>query len=132
MKFCAMKRLVVLMMSSAFIAFNASCSLANDVENTVPVLIDPQSGCEAAIEVVGLQNVAGNFLAVRNGPGTDFSNVGKLQNGDFLWYCSDNGDWLGVVVENESGTCEIPSEGEYDGTCLSGWVSRNYTKLIAG
>ena len=109
-------------------------------DRSVPVMIKGDGifdACGEVHEVHGLKPNRDNFLAVRSGPGTQYTILGKLNNGDRLWICEDpEGNWLGVVEKLESTECNVTMKENgarpYDGPCMSGWVHRSFTQLIAG
>ena len=66
------------------------------------------SGCSETGRVAGLP-VNDNFLAVRSGPGTGFTELMRLYNGDVISVCSRSGRWLRI-----------------NGSGAAGWVSEKY------
>ncbi len=86
-----------------------------------PKIITPQpappkkkvvaTGCSGSGRVRGLPP-DDNFLAVRTGPGTSFTEVSRLFNGDRVSVCGKNGKWLRI-----------------NGSGASGWVFGKYVAV---
>lgn len=120
--------LAVLGLSSAVIA-----------QDDVPVMITPiedMDACGLYGEVVNINT----FLAVRSGPGAEFQKLDELANGDAVYICDDSIDgWYGVVYPLLSDSCDdvtspaiVDKPYEYDGICMSGWVSEKFIGNLAG
>jgi len=103
----------------------------------VPVMIssggEELDPCSLA-QVRGLDSRGDGFLAVRNGPGGDYTQVDELYNGDKVWYCDEQGSWIGVVYGGDE--CGVASPVNpatpYSGNCRSGWVFKKFINVIAG
>lgn len=101
-----------------------------------PVLVGggPDVGaCGALGEVSGLNPKGDNFLAVRDGPATDYAQLDQLHTGDTVNLCDEFEGWYGVVYGPD---CHVGSpmleRRPYDGPCRSGWVSMRYITVTAG
>jgi hypothetical protein len=57
------------------------------------------AGCGGAT-VMGLDPDGDGFLSVRTGPGTGFSKLDHLSNGDGVRTCARSGQWYGVCCGN--------------------------------
>ncbi len=95
--------------------------------------------CSAVAEVAGLNPRGDGFLSVRSGPGRDFQKTDMLYNGDTVYLCDGEGEWLGVVYgspEAPVSSCAVASPKSarqpYDGPCPSGWVHSRWVRLTAG
>ncbi len=86
-----------------------------DVEFTI-IEDDQAAGCAGSM-VDGLQPGGDGFLAVRTGPGTEFRQIDKLQNGDMVRTCEMHGPWVGVY---------------YGEPRQKGWVHGNWLVHVAG
>jgi hypothetical protein len=108
-------------------------------ESSVPVTPGGDAvldACASLGKVRGLRRDGDNFLAVRSGPGTRYTKIDKLVNGDEIYVCNERLPWLGVVYSGLGEDCGVttpwPEAGPYDGPCKSGWVHRNWVEIIAG
>ena len=79
------------------------------------------------------------MLAVRKGPGSEFSETYVLANGDQVWLCDAKNDWLGVVFvpkgaqPSDCGMSEtVRYRLPYAGPCNAGWVQRRWVRLVTG
>ena len=104
-----------------------------------PVVIggDPLlDACGSIAEVVNLRDDGDGFLSVRAGPGTGYQRLDTLVNGDRVLVCTGRGRWLGVVYSKSGADCGVttpwPEAVPYTGPCRSGWVHRNWLRIIAG
>jgi uncharacterized protein YraI len=73
---------------------------------------------------------------VKAGPGLKYARIGKLHNGEQIYICQRQGEWLGIVYPGDDERCydstEFGTTGIYPGPCASGWVHRNWVVLTAG
>lgn len=99
--------------------------------------------CPSLGAVSGLNQKGHGFLAVRSGPGTSYSLIDKLREGQQFWYCDSGGrhdEWIGIVyppVGHPDMDCGVthltyPKSSPYPGPCKSGWIHSRWTKGIAG
>jgi hypothetical protein len=123
---------------SLFVAFVAGGSFQTVAASPAPtpVMVGGESDLDACAStgiVVGLKPVPGNFLAVREGPGPGFAQVGELPLGDRVWLCDSREDWMGIVYGEDCGVSTPKATRTlYTGPCASGWVSKRYIELEAG
>ncbi len=110
------------------------------VSKWVPVMVGADPGMDACGgwgRVKGLDPAGDGFLAVRSGPGTEYSAHARLKNGQSVFLCETRGNWEGIVFTNDKnqdcGTgSPVKKYGPYNGPCPWGWVSRKYIELLAG
>ena len=103
----------------------------------VPVMIggEPdEDACGGTGEIRGISRYGDGYVAVRSGPGTKYKIIDKIyRNGMHVAMCDTNGKWEGVVYGN--GKCgtgsPVPKPQPYKGKCKSGWIYKQYVKLIA-
>jgi len=119
------------------IAAAAWVSLTMAVAHAEPVLVGGDAdydACPTEGVVHRLDPNGDNFLAVRDGPGTQHRMLQKLFSGDRVHICSSSGAWLGVVYG--PGDCgvsgPIPTRSVYAGPCRAGWVHRSFIREVAG
>jgi hypothetical protein len=85
---------------------------------------------------------AGDYLAVRSGPGVNYSQLDKLYLKSHVYIVGEYENWYGVVYLDENTVdCNLPSESvsfekfknrPYTGICRTGWVYKRWVKAIAG
>lgn len=82
-----------------------SASMQNEQPAPLPPKPKPQkpkkptaqaAACNSRGEVTGLNVEGDNFLSVRTGPGTGFSEIDRIFNGDTVNICGRQGRWLRV------------------------------------
>lgn len=84
-------------------------------------------------EVFGLKSDGDGFLAVRSGPGSDFTKLDEVHNGDRVWLFEQRGDWIGVVYGvTELGCSPIKQDRIVPYSGKKGWVHGNWVQIIAG
>src|SRR5688572_8275063 len=95
----------------------------------VPIFIEASDydACGTTGVVAGLNPQGDGFLAVRSGPGSDFAQLDRLYNGEAIYLCQQQGDWLGIVYSKEGNEpCNVttpwPASDSYTGPCRSGWA----------
>jgi hypothetical protein len=108
-------------------------------QGSKPVVIggDPDyDACGSIGQIKGLRADGDGFLSVRAGPGTRYARTDKLVNGDRVYICADRAPWLGIVYAKDGKDCGVsspwPKARPYTGPCRSGWVHRNWVRIIAG
>lgn len=95
--------------------FGASIAAAQQLDVDFTIVEDDQAaGCAGSI-VSGLDPNGDGFLSVRTGPGSNFTKIDELHNGDTVRTCAQQGKWVGVY---------------YGQPRRKGWVHSNW--LIAG
>jgi hypothetical protein len=88
--------------------------------------------------VVGLDHRGDGWLAVKSGPGLDYKRIDKLYNGSQVYLCGETKQWYAIVYSPRGGTSECnvmkpwPVSLPYTGPCRSGWVYKQYVKVVAG
>ncbi len=112
-------------------------ALADDRGKPVMVGGDADwDACGSSGVVANMKGVAGNFLAVRSGPGTGFAEVDRLSPAATVYLCAKDGDWWGVVYGTKGQDCGVASpiatRQPYTGPCSSGWVKGRYIEITAG
>ncbi|MEM9331675.1 MAG: SH3 domain-containing protein [Pseudomonadota bacterium] len=119
----------------AFFALASVVPVANAQSLDVPVMEIADGNLDTCAygKVDGLKADGDGFLAVRSGPGTQYQKLDELRNGDDVWLFNWQGDWIGIVYDNQELNCspisadrEVPYEGK------KGWVHKNWIKLLAG
>ncbi len=105
----------------------------------VPIVIggDPYyDACNMIGVVSGLRADGDGFLAVRDGPGTDYRMIDKLYNDEQVWMCADRMGWVGVVYSRDGRDCNVgrpwPRRDHYTGPCAVGWAHGNWLVPMAG
>jgi hypothetical protein len=102
---------------------------------TEPVLVggDDLDACPTWGQVSGLNAAGDNFLAVRDGPGTDYAKLDELYTGDTVILCDEFEGWYGIVYGTNCGVSSpVATRQPYAGPCASGWVSMRYITVTAG
>ncbi len=85
-------------------------------------------------QVHGLKSDGDGFLAVRTGPGSQFDKIDEVHNTDKVFLFDQHGDWFGVLYGVEDIDCS-PITGSKPAVrpgAKSGWVHRNWVRVIAG
>lgn len=57
---------------------------------------DSQAACFGVATVMGLNPQGDGFLAVRSGPGTNYSKIGEVYNGDRVGTYERRGEWIAI------------------------------------
>lgn len=127
-------RTLSLVVATASLALLGSALASGPIE---PVLVGGDAELDACMtygEVSGLDPDGDNFLAVRDGPGTEYGKLDELHTGDSVFVCDEDEGWYGIVYG--PGDCGLGTpmaeRGAYDGACASGWVSMRYITVTAG
>jgi hypothetical protein len=119
-------------------------SFAEANKRAVPIMIggsEEMDACGSWAAASGLNPKGDGFLAVRSGPGTEYSVRDKLREGAGFYVCgsSQDGKWLQIVYPRkgqDSDDCGVSSPIahalEYRGPCDYGWVNARWVKVIAG
>jgi hypothetical protein len=113
---------------------------AISADRSLPVMITADTDSDACGNgrVGGLNPRGDGFLAVKAGPGLNFTRLDKLGNGTEVYVCGYYGDWMAIVYSTTGrwtgcGVTEPwPKTRPYTGPCLSGWVHRNWIVDLAG
>ncbi|SLN45863.1 SH3 domain-containing protein [Ruegeria meonggei] len=78
------------------LVFLAGTAAAQQLDQDFTIIEDDQAaGCAGSI-VSGLDPNGDGFLSVRTGPGSQFSKIDELHNGDLVRTCTRDGKWYGV------------------------------------
>lgn len=104
----------------------------------VPVVVGGDAdldACATLSEIRGLNPRGDGFLSVRSGPGTRHAEIDRLFNGNQVYSCAEQGDWVGIIYPF-SRRCGVatpwPAARPYAGPCRSGWVHRRFVREVAG
>lgn len=130
-------RLVFALLVAAVGALGASASASKMHSTPVMVGGEPTSdACPSQGVVHGLRPGGGGYLAVRSGPGRHFPMIDRLRNGNSVYFCDEQGDWIGIVYGPDPTICGVSAplaeRQPYAGACQSGWAHRNWLTLVAG
>lgn len=98
----------LLLLAGASFAQNLDVDFAIDEDGRA-------AGCGGAT-VIGLDRNGDGFLSVRTGPGTAFSKIDELRNGDGVRTCAQSGQRYGVYYRNPR------RKGWVHGNWLGGWA----------
>ncbi len=125
------------LLSGAGLAIGAGLQSGSGPQ-TKPVFIGGDThfhACSTLGAVAGLEPKPGNYLALRNRPGTDGKRLAKLRNDQPLWLCADDGAWVGVVIPQQGTDCGVnlplSARQPYKGPCTSGWVFGKFVEAVA-
>ncbi|WP_427026268.1 integron (plasmid) [Aureimonas ureilytica] len=94
--------------------------------------------CASLGRIVRLDPKGDNFLAVRDGPGSQRRELDRLGPGALVTICDERGAWLGIVypapgTRTDCGVSSpIEARSPYDGPCRSGWVHGRFVDVVAG
>jgi hypothetical protein len=93
--------------------------------------------CRSEGRVKGLDSAGDGYLAVRAGPGPQFSELDELGNGQPVYICDQKGKWLGIVYTRMPATdCGVSNvwrkPAPYRGPCSTGWVYGDWIAETAG
>ncbi len=107
-------------------------------ELDVPIMeygSDGQSASCATSIVSGLSATGNGFLAVRSGPGAQYTEIDEIHNGDVVTVYEAKDDWFGIMYGKNQGGCKFIGAGkkrplDYPGK--KGWVHRRWLKDRAG
>lgn len=104
----------------------------------VPIVIGGsaiEDACGAVGAVSGFKSRS-SFLAVRRGPDISFPVIDSLPVETVVFVCAFHGDWYGIVYGKELSACAVsrpqPTRSPYQGPCHSGWVNKQYIRIVAG
>jgi hypothetical protein len=104
----------------------------------VPIIIGGSATEDACgtVGAVGGFKSRSSFLAVRRGPGVSFPVIDSLPVGTAVFVCAFHDDWYGIVYGKELSACAVsspqPARSTYHGPCHSGWVNKQYIRIVAG
>lgn len=133
-----MKRALVSLSVFSFLVIGASAATSRI---DVPIVLGGNEKFEACMsigQIVGLDPNGDGFLSVQSGPGgRPFREIARLHNGQMVYICTYNGNWLGIVyTKNRSMECNVsstwPVRQPYTGPCDFGWVHQRYVRVTAG
>lgn len=63
---------------------------------------DAQAACFGVATVMGLNPRGDGFLAVRSGPGTNYTKIGEVYNGDRVGIYGRRGEWHAISYGNQN------------------------------
>jgi hypothetical protein len=115
-------------------------NLTEDVfsASQVPIIVGgsaTEDACGSVGAVSGFKSRS-SFLTVRRGPGISFSVIDSLPVQTVVFICAFHGDWYGIVYGKELSACAVsspqPTKSAYHGPCHSGWVNKQYIRIVAG
>lgn len=113
-------------------AFFAS-ALAQELDVPVIEHADEDLDTCAYGQVSGLKADGDGFLAVRSGPGSDFTKLDELKNNDKIWLYDQQGDWFGIVYATDNVECSpIEQDRNVQTDGKKGWVHKNWVEVLAG
>lgn len=138
-----MKSLVARFALTAILAITSSVPLVITLGQAQPRSVAVMVGGERDFDACSSQGVAkglrrggDNFLAVRSGPGTNYSMRDKIRRGQVFNLCGERGQWVAIVYGRKGQDCGVGSpitrRQTYRGPCRSGWVHRNFVRVTAG
>lgn len=117
------------------LALSGMSSTLNAQQLSVPVMeraVDDLDSCGYG-KIVGLKADGDGFLAVRSGPGSRYSKIDEVHNGDDVWLFEQKGNWIGIVYDVSSVSCSpIDADRPASHKGKKGWVHKNWVQLIAG
>lgn len=95
--------------------------------------------CASLGRIVRLDPKGDNFLAVREGPGSQRPELDRLGASALVTICDERGPWLGTVYPaprtGKETDCGVSSQRQtrspYDGPCRSGWVHGRFVDVVA-
>ena len=94
--------------------------------------------CASYGEVYDLESGGETYLSVRDAPSTQVKERDRLDPGQGVHICSEDGDWFGVVYDkgDEGKDCQVDetldTPRNYTGPCAQGWVEAKYVNVTAG
>lgn len=79
----------------------------------------------------------GAYLSIRSGPNDHAAKIGQLPNGEGVYICDEEGDWLKVAYRGRKGLCGPPSPTkglnvQKTALCQTGWVRRESVDIVSG
>ena len=102
----------------------------------IPIEASDYDACSSNGIVHGLDPAGDGFLSVRTSPGAGRQELDRLYNGEEVFICASDGNWLGIVYTKQGQECNVNSPWRrsqpYTGPCRSGWVHRNWVLVTAG
>lgn len=129
----ACARMAVVALAGILVGSAGTPTIAQEL--AVPILERTSGDLDTCAlgEVANLKPGGDGFLAVRSGPGADYKELGRLENGDRVWLFDQRGDWVGVVYDVEFVECGpiektrvLPHPGR------RGWIHMNWVRILAG
>lgn len=113
----------------------ASVSTAFAQELDVPIMEIADDDFETCAfgKVTGLKADGDGFLAVRTGPGTEYSKIDELKNDDQVWLYQQKGKWIGIAYATTDAPCDpIKEDRPLEVEGKKGWVHENWITVVAG
>ena len=106
---------------------------AQDLDVPIMEIADDDFETCAFGKVAGLKADGDGFLAVRTGPGTDYSKIDELKNDDEVWLYEQKGKWIGVAYATDNAPCDpIKEDRPLNVNGKKGWVHENWITVVAG
>lgn len=130
--FVVKNKVAIVTLALSLLVFTLPLSFAQDLEVPFrPIQSDGQAADCPASFVAGLKADGDGFLAVRTGPGSEYSKIGELYNGDVVIICDTRGKWVGVFYGRVSVNNPSSLDGEWD-MPFKGWIHSNWLRPLAG
>ena len=121
---------VLLVLAGMGAVTNAALGNVLDVPITEEAGDGQMANCTSSV-VTGLAAGGDGFLAVRAGPGSSYSKVDELRNGDVVIVFEMRGDWAGVVYRTPDIRCasKTTKTVTYPN---KGWIHSRWLQDVAG
>jgi hypothetical protein len=104
-----------------------------------PVSVGGNEDLDACPSLSQVGGAKSGMISVRAGPGADYAEIDRLDNGQFVYDCDASGEWSGVVYlrgKEMAPDCGVASpmtkRAPYLGKCKSGWVRTKWLTVVAG
>lgn len=130
-----MKRMISIYSGAALIAFASFINFAQAQQLDVPVIEHADENLDTCsyAQISGLKADGDGFLAVRSGPGSNYTKLDELKNNDKIWLYDQHGDWIGIVYGTDNIECSsIDEDREIQTDGKKGWVHQNWIEFLAG
>lgn len=130
-----MKRMISIYSGAALIAFASFINFAQAQQLDVPVIEHADENLDTCsyAQISGLKADGDGFLAVRSGPGSNYTKLDELKNNDKIWLYDQQGDWIGIVYGTDNIECSSMDEDrEIQTDGKKGWVHQNWVEFLAG
>lgn len=130
-----MKNQLSIFSGVALIAFASLVSIAQSQQLDVPVIEHAEGDLDTCSygQVSGLKAGGDGFLAVRSGPGSNYTKLDELKNNNKIWIFDQKGSWLGIVYGARNTQCNpINRDRQVRTNGKKGWVHQNWVEYLAG
>ena len=125
-----------LLLTTAVLVALIAPAMAGQID--VPVMAGGDldwDACGSSGTVMGLNPRGDGFLAVKSGPGLQFTRIDRVYNGQHVTICDQRGVWYGVVYSLNGRDCGVNSPWRvrmpYTGPCRYGWIHSSYVGDLA-